>query len=123
MVHRHQSPVGYNTTNSPFLDDQILRSNRIEELHVWPRQKLAHDGRCEQSSVFDDHVVFLLVVLDLKLIKEVVCGFADNHGGEELSSQPCSATRAHRLLNDGYLPVVNHAYTTCKQTHNTLLIN
>lgn len=51
--------------------------------------------------MLDHDVVFLLVVLDLELVEESVCGFPDNHGGEKLAAEPRAAAGADGLFDDG----------------------
>lgn len=48
-----------------------------------------------------DNVVLLLVVFDFELVEELVCRFANHHGGEELAAEPRAAPGANGLLDDG----------------------
>ncbi|KAL2649291.1 hypothetical protein R1flu_017419 [Riccia fluitans] len=89
-------------TTPPKRPSVIISSSAATALNinVGPGEQLAHDGRCEQSSMLDNHVVIHLVVGELQLVQESVGWLSDDYGGEELSSEPCASSRTDGLLDN-----------------------
>lgn len=114
MVHRHQGPVGHNTSNAHGIGvlasgsragDQVLDSGSVEELDVGELEHLAQEGRREQRSVLDSNPLAVILVRDAELIEEEMGGLAHNHGAEELATQPSTTTRSNTGFDDGDLKV------------------
>lgn len=55
--------------------------------------------------MLDNHIVTLVLVGNTNLTEESISGLAHDHGGEELSAEPSTATRRHRSLDDGDLEI------------------
>ena len=99
MVHRDQGPIGHHTSNADLLVlvrrracDQIFYSRSIEELDVREAEDSGKQGRGEQRSVFDYHVVALVFVGDAKIREEGISWFTHNHGAEQLTAKPGTST-------------------------------
>jgi hypothetical protein len=106
VVQSNQSPVGNHTGNTTVLDDQILSSQGIEQRDVGTHEELGEDGGSEKGGVFDDDIVFVAVIeWNADLGQEVVAGLADNHGREELTTQPGTTAGGDTLLDDCDLDV------------------
>lgn len=53
--------------------------------------------------MLDDNIVALILIWHAELIQQLVRGLANNHGTEQLPSEPCAASGCHTLLNQGNL--------------------
>lgn len=114
MVHRHEGPVGHDTSNAHSIrvltggsgtGDQILNSGSVEELDVGELQHLAQESRCEQRSVLDSDPVTIVLVRNTELVEEEMGGLSHDHRAEELATEPCATTRSDASFNDGDLEV------------------
>lgn len=109
VVHRHQRPVGDDTSDAHTLlrraGDEVLDAGGVEHLNVGQRQHLGHDGRSEEGGVLDDNVVALILVRDANLAEEGIGRLAHNHGREQLAAQPGAAAGGDGRLDDGNLEV------------------
>ena len=110
MGHCSQGPVGDDTSDSLHtvgvrLDDQVFSSGGIVELDVWHGQKLGHDSRSEEGCVLDNDVAAFVLKGHTELLEELVGWLADDHGREELTSQPSTATWGNSSLEDGDVQV------------------
>src|SRR5690348_2912830 len=110
MVKSDQGPIGDHTDNPDatiegWTSDQILDTSGVEQLDIRHRQNLAHQSRHEQGSMFNDDIIALVLIRHANVVQEGIRWLAQNHGREELTAQPATATRAHGSLNDGDLKI------------------
>mmetsp|Transcript_67265 Transcript_67265/g.152092 ORF Transcript_67265/g.152092 Transcript_67265/m.152092 type:complete len:255 (-) Transcript_67265:80-844(-) len=109
MVLCDQGPVRHDATN-PYAsvllpDEEILNCHSIEELRVFCDERRTQHRRHEECSMLHNDVVALVVVRDLELIQQGVCGLADDHRAEELAAEPAAAAGCNVLLHNGHLDV------------------
>ncbi|GAO45759.1 hypothetical protein G7K_0011-t1 [Saitoella complicata NRRL Y-17804] len=109
VVEGDEGPVGDTSGNTETLlgtaGDQVLNSGSVEQLDVGELQDLGQEGRGQQGSVLDDNVVTLVLVRNANGVEELVGGLTADHGREQLTTQPGTATGSDTCLNDSDLQV------------------
>lgn len=102
VVEGHERPVGHDTCDADTLcvtcnrgraGDQVLDASSVEELDVWEGEDLGEQGGGEECRVLDhDHIGVggLFLVWNAKVIEEAVRRLAEDHGGEQLATEPCT---------------------------------
>ena len=96
VMHAHERPIGdhagdANTSLPTIIEwasNEIFDSRGVEELDVRELENLGEERRCEESGVFDDDIIVFLFVGNAKISEKGVGGFAHDHCGEELTTEP-----------------------------------
>ena len=113
-MHRHKSPVGDHAGNANCIGvvggrcrarDEVLDSRGVEQLDVGELQDLGQQSRRKEGGVLDDNKVALVLVWHTNLIQEELSRLTHDHGAEELTTEPGTATGSHARLNDGNLEI------------------
>lgn len=113
VVHRDQSPVGDYTSNGKTIlvivtGDQVLNASSIEELDIGEAQDLAEEGAGEERGVLDNDIAgmtWILLVGNTNFAEESIGRLPHDHGREELSAKPSTATGGDTSLDDSDLQV------------------
>lgn len=99
MVESDESPVHDNTSQADLVavrtSDQVFNAGGVEELDVREGQDLGEKGGGEQGGVLNNHevgVVGFILEGNAELGEECIGGTAEDHGGEELATQPGTTT-------------------------------
>mmetsp|Transcript_47562 Transcript_47562/g.40179 ORF Transcript_47562/g.40179 Transcript_47562/m.40179 type:complete len:212 (+) Transcript_47562:547-1182(+) len=73
----HQGPVGHHAGDvaafdGVVLDDEVLYHRGVEELDIGHGKHLGEESGCHERRVFDDDIITLILVRDLKFVQQQV---------------------------------------------------